>query len=90
MAAKLEDIIRTANLEEDGLVKIGSTLRHIERDASFLFGSRFSKIWWQNEGSTWNAAVTSIAEPIIATIDDDFLKEKFLAIQEESRLPASL
>jgi len=86
LAVKLEDVMRTFELEQAGLAETGSTVEHVQRDFPFLFGSSFSKTWWRHEGSTWDwdGGIAETADSVIASIDNDLLEKKFLAIQNDA------
>jgi hypothetical protein len=82
LAIHLNQMMRVYELERAGLVENGETLRWMQGDFPFLFGSRFAKAWWEEFGRNWPSDFVELADPVVERAKDDELDKKFGRLQE--------
>jgi hypothetical protein len=82
LAIHLNQMMRVYEQEREGLVKSGETLKWMQADFPFLFGSRFAKAWWEEFGRNWPSDFVELARPIVGAVEDDELNRKFGRLQE--------
>lgn len=83
MAIHMNQMRRVFTQEQSGLLEKGETLRLMQADFPFLFGSRFGKAWWQEEGQYWSPAeFVEIARPVVDSVDIAELQERFGRLQK--------
>ena len=81
LAIQMSQMWRIHDLERAGLLERGGTLRTIEPDLHFLFGSRFGKAWWAQEGQNWPPEFVELIRPVVESVDVDGLNERFGRLQ---------
>ena len=78
----MNQIMREYALEQEGLLEDGATLKLMEENFWFLFGSPFAKAWWEQLGqSGLSPEFLELARPIVKSTDDYLLDEKFTQLQ---------
>ena len=82
LAIHLNQMMRVHEQEKEGLVKSGETLKLMQADFPFLFGSRFAKAWWEEFGKNWPSDFVELAGPVVESVKDDELNKKFGRLQE--------
>jgi len=70
------------DMEQAGLMETGSTVAYMEADFPYVFGSRFAKAWWTHEGQTWDTEVVELAMPIVESVPDDLLQDRYSRMQQ--------
>ena len=62
-------------METSGLAGRERLERHVSNTAPYYFGSAFAKNWWRFQAPGWEGTpMSEIADPIIASLDENFLK----------------
>lgn len=75
--------MREYDLEQAGLLESGATVKLMEENFWFLFGSPFAKAWWGLLGqSGLSPEFVELARPIVDSTEDDLLNEKFTHLQK--------
>ena len=73
---------RLLAMMEDKLVDRARVAQNVSNTAPFIFGSKFGKNWWRQNGVGWQGtALYEIADPIIAEIPDDFLVNYYASLR---------
>lgn len=85
LAVNLYQALRLLDLENAGLISREELIEYMELDFPFVFGNRYAKVWWEFEGETWTPELVEIARPIVKSIDDDLLVERYDQIQRRFR-----
>ncbi len=81
LAIHMAQMWRFFELEQAGMLDEGATLRIMQSDFQFLFGSRFAKVWWEQMGQDWPTEFVATARPVVASVDVDGLDERFGRMQ---------
>lgn len=69
-------------MEESGLANRARITQHIRNTAPFYFGNAFAKNWFRAEAQGWEGtAMMEVAVPIVEGLDDDFMKNHWLALR---------
>lgn len=79
----MNQFMREYDLEQAGLLESGATVKLMEDNFWFLFGSPFAKAWWEQLGqSGLSPEIVELARPIVKSTEDDLLNEKFAQLQK--------
>jgi hypothetical protein len=79
----MNQMMREYDLEQAGLLEQGATLKLMESNFLFLFGSPFAKAWWAQLGQIGlSPGFVETADPIVKSVEEDFLNEKFSELQK--------
>lgn len=82
LAASMMVYDRMLVMMEGKLVDRARVTQNVSNTAPFIFGSKFGKNWWRQNGVGWQGtALYEIADPIIAEIPDDFLVNYYAALR---------
>jgi hypothetical protein len=82
MAIHLNQMYRVYEQEREGLVESGETLKWMQGDFPYLFGSRFAKAWWEELGQYWPSEFVELARPVVESVDNDELNEIYIRLQQ--------
>lgn len=82
LAASMMVFDRLLVMMEGKLVDRARVEQNVSNTAPFIFGSKFGKNWWRQNGVGWQGtALYEIADPIIAEIPDDFLVNYYASLR---------
>jgi len=81
LAIHLNQMMRVYDQEREGLLESGETLKWMQADFPYLFGSRFAQAWWTELGQNWPSEFVELAHPVVQSVEDDELNEKFSRLQ---------
>lgn len=83
MAIHMNQMMRVLRQEQQGLLEKDETLKLMEGDFWFLFGSPFGQAWWEVFGQDWPPELVELALPIVESVKHNELEERFLRLQRD-------
>ncbi len=81
MAIHLNQMLRVYEQEREGLAESGETLKWMQGDFRYLFGSRFAQAWWKEFGQNWPSDFVELARPVVESVENDELNEMYSRLQ---------
>jgi len=75
-------------IERSGLRTRAEVERLIRNTAPFYFGSRFGKRWFEAQAPGWQGTdMMEVAGPIVAGLDDNFMRDYYVSLRPDLQAP---